>query len=133
MNFRIAIKLEDEEKEEVHTLERFLADNEGSPVRCMEVAKLEVGQEITFSGGTRVRRLPPIEVRYARFRVPVDFDGAGTATITIDRKRLMMTIRPARRRSVCEVDLSGFAQQMLEKQAKLNVLARRQARRKGKR
>lgn len=127
VNFRVAVRCHGEDKEQVTTLAVFLAENEGAPAVCDVVANLEPGQEVD-TGAMKVRRFPQNEVRFSHFKVPVRFDGAGSATITIDRKRLVMLIRPSRRRSVCEVDLSDLAQRYLEKQAKLNILAKKKAR-----
>lgn len=132
-NFRIAVRLVGEDKEDMTTLQQFLVDNEGSPDICARVSRLEPGQETSLGAGTlSIRRLAKTESRYSHFKVPIRFDGAESATITIDRKRLTMAIRPARRRSVFEMDLSEFAQAMLERQAKSNILAKRKERKKAR-
>ncbi len=137
MNFRLTVRMGDDEPERT-TLREFVADNEAAPIVCERVRALEPGGSITWGAAgphpmVTVTRASKAEQRFTRIRVPIKFDGAEFATVTIDRKRLTLAIRPARRRSVFELELSDFAQRMLERQAKLNVRARKLARRKTRR
>lgn len=127
VNFRLGVRFAGEEKETITTLTAFLADNEGAPVICDVVAALEPGQE-TDTGALKVRRFPQNEVRFSHFKVPVKFDGATSATVTIDRKRLIMSIRPCRRRRVVEFALPELVEQLLWKQIRLDLAAKKKAR-----
>ncbi len=132
-NFRIGIKYRGEETEELTTLRDFLANNEGSSNTCALVKVLEPGQQITLMAGELlVRRFPQAEVRYSHFKVPVKFDGTDSATVTIDRKRLIMSIRPLRRRRVVEFGLTELVEQLLWKQIKLDLAAKKKERRKAR-
>lgn len=132
-NFRLTVCFDGDSPEQT-TLREFLADNEGAPEICAEVSKLEPGQQAVFGGGAAplctVRRAPKVEARFTRVRVPIQrYDGAEFVTLLIDRKRLTIGIRPARRRVALELELGTWARAMLEKQAKLNVNAKRKTRR----
>lgn len=127
VNFRLATRFHGEEKELITTLSQFLLDNEGAPAICDVVKALEPGQEID-AGALHIRRFPQNEVRFSHFKVPVRFDGATSATVTIDRKRLIMSIRPARRRQVREFDLATLVEKLLWQSLKLDLAAKKKAR-----
>jgi hypothetical protein len=132
MNFRLTVQFEGDKPERT-TLAEFLADNEAALDVCERVRALAPGESMTTGGGAApavtITRAAKTEQRFTHVRVPIDFDGAEYATITIDRKRLTLAVRPARRRSVFEVALREWAETMLERQSKLNVRARLKARR----
>ena len=67
--------------------------------------------------------------RVARFRVPLRFDGATQATVTIDRDSSILTIRLLRRRSTLAVSLGVVVEHLLWRDAKRQAEERRQARR----
>lgn len=46
----------------------------------------------------------------ARFRIPIDFDGARLATVEIDRDALLFNVKLYRRRKVFTLPLSMIAQ-----------------------
>lgn len=132
MNFRLTVQFEGDQPERT-TLTEFLADNEGADARlCESVSTLAPGESMTYGGGAAplvtITRAEKTSQRYTHVRVPIDFDGAEYATVTIDRKRLTLAIRPARRRSVFELALPDFAERMLERQSKLNVRNRKMKR-----
>jgi hypothetical protein len=137
-NFRVAVRFDgvDGEDATVTTLRDFLESNEAVPEVCERVKRLQPGEVAHFGGGmdgaspgVSVRRIAVSPPRFTRVRVPINFDGAEYATVTIDRKRLTLSIRPARQRTVFEMELGDFAERMLDRQAKRNVAARRKARR----
>lgn len=130
-NFRLYVRGEGDEKSVPTTLREFLEDNEGCESCCQQAKALKPGEEITV-GNFSVRRPIVTPPRYTRVRVPIDlkeFRGSETATVTLDRKRLTMSIRPLRRRTVVELPLTELAEKYLAKQVKLDVLAKRKARR----
>lgn len=130
-NFRITVTA-DEDDIRTLTLSEFVADNEGAPGVCERVAKLNPGEEIVC-GNIRVRRFAvKAGARYARVRVPISFDKAKFATLTIDRKRMTMSIRPAHKRMVVTVELGSWAQKMLEKEAVLAANAKLARKRKSR-
>lgn len=129
-NFRVRISSEYGD-DSVQPLKLFLEENEGVPDFCSKVTALQPGEETKY-GIFRVTRIAVSPPRYTRVRVPIDlkeFRGSETATVTLDRKRLTMSIRPLRRRTVVELPLSELAEKYLAKQVKLDVLAKRKARR----
>lgn len=132
LNFRLSVRAEGDDYDVPTTLRAFLDDNEGAPDVCEQVRALEPGQEVVLGGGAapmfHVRRFAVGKPQFARFKVPIRFDGALWATVTIDRKRLTLSIRPLRRRTVFEIPLQTLAETMLSKQAKANVLAKRRER-----
>jgi hypothetical protein len=137
-NFRVAVRFDGVEDDDatVTTLRDFLESNEAAPDVCERVKALQPGEVARFGGGAapevEVRRLVVSPPRYTRIRVPIDlkeFRGSQSATVTIDRKRLTMSIRPLRRRTVVELSLSALAESYLAKQMRLDVLAKRKARR----
>jgi hypothetical protein len=131
-NFRINVRHEDDTEPVRTSLREVLADNEGVPALCELVSSLQPGGEVRVSGGwiyTRPVVSPP---RYTRVRVPIDlkeFRGTDAATVTIDRKRLTMSIRPLRKRTVVDLSLTEIAERYLAKQVRLNAIAKRNARR----
>lgn len=131
-NFRLSVRAEGDDYHVTTTLRDFLADNEGAAEVCAKVQSLAPGDGVSLGGGAapvfHVQRFAKGSPRFTRVRVPVQFDGADFATVTIDRKRLTLSIRPARKRTVFELELPDFAQTMLERQSKLNALAKRKAR-----
>jgi hypothetical protein len=135
-NFRLSVRAEGDDCDVPTTLREFLADNEGAPEVCAQVQALEPGQEVVLGGGAgvafHVRRFNVGSPRYTRVRVPIDlkeFRGASTATVTIDRKRLTLSIRPFQRRMVFEISLTELAELYLAKQVKVSVAAKKKARR----
>lgn len=132
-NFRITVRLDSvDEADVVHTtFERFALENEAVPRLVESVETLAPGEEVRF-GDTVVKRIVVSPPRYTRVRVPIDlkeFRGAEAATITIDRKRLTLSIRPIRRRTVVELPLGELAERYLAKQVKLDAIARKKAQR----
>lgn len=129
MNFRLRIS-SDGDADKIQSLKDFLAENEGIPAICAQVEALEPGQHIdVMSGLVRIKRFNKSQARYARFKVPIKFDGAQAATITIDRHRLTLSIRPLRRRTSIELPLQQLAEQYLVKAAKIAAIERIKARR----
>lgn len=132
-NFRLSVRAEGDDYPVTTTLQSFLADNEGAAEVCARVQSLAPGDAVSLGGGAapvfHVQRFAKGSPRFTRVRVPAQFDGSEFATVTIDRKRLTLSIRPARKRTVFELDLTDFAQRMLERQAKLNALSKRRTRR----
>lgn len=111
------------------TLREFVADNEGVPGLCLRVAGLQPGQGLQdpFMGVIhRTEAKPP---RYAHFRIPIKWDGSTEATVTVDRQRLNLIIRPKRRRQVVLVDLQALAERYLWQDAKIRAQERLKAKR----
>ena len=123
MNFRLRITVDDLVC--TQTLTDFLAENEGSQEACKWVSALVPGQSVTLANGVTVQRFNATQPRYAHFKVPINFDRARAATLTIDRDRLQMTIRPLRRRTVVNVDLTSMVENYLAKQAKIDAMKKR--------
>lgn len=118
-NFRLTVRFDEDEPSST-TLRTFLEENEGAPDVCTVVAKLAPGEQATFGGGAAplcvVTRAPKTSNRFTRIRVPIKrFNGAEFATVVIDRKRLTIAIRPARRRVALELELSDWVERMLWK------------------
>lgn len=132
-NYRLTVCFDGDQPEHT-TLREFLADNEAAPEICAEVSRLEPGQQAVFGGGAAplctVRRAAKTETRFTRVKVPIArFDGAEFVTLLIDRKRLTIAIRPARRRIALELELGTWARGLLVKQATVNANAKLKARR----
>lgn len=131
-NFRLHVK-HDEDTEPVRTtLREVLADNEGVPSICDAITKLQPGGELRVDGGWVYTRPIVSPSRYTRLRVPIDlkeFRGSDTATVTLDRKRLTISFRPRRKRTLVTIPLSELAELYLAKQVKLDAIARKKARR----
>ena len=70
--------------------------------------------------------------RAVRLRVPVRFDGATSATLTIDRARSILTIRLLRRRSTLEVALGPVVERLLRAEAFRKADEKRKARRRAR-
>lgn len=126
-NFRLQFTSRDDGSVTHTTLQEFLRDNEGAPGVCARVAILQPGQAVELPTGV-VHRTEVTPPRYAHFRVPIRFDGAREATVTVDRQRLNLIIRPFRRRQVVILDLQAVAERYLMQDAKIRAQERLKAR-----
>lgn len=129
-NFRVVTWWSDAPSEpERMTFSEYAECNSAAPLLVESVSKLEPGATITLASGLNVKRVEKTQARYTRVRVPITFDGAGFATLLIDRRRGTMAIRPAHRRIAITIELGDWADKMLHKQATLNAIDKRKARR----
>ncbi len=67
-----------------------------------------------------------------RFKVQGRFDGAGSATVEIDRASGIMRVRPCRRRRTYDLPLSVIAQIQVERIIRFEVEEKRRLKKKGK-
>jgi hypothetical protein len=72
-------------------------------------------------------------MRPAHFRVEGRFDGTRSATVTVDRLRGLISVRPARRRRVYELPLAAVAAGIIYDVTKAELAAKRAAKRKNSR
>lgn len=76
---------------------------------------------------------PVRRARVARFRVPVRFDGARAARVTIDRDSNIMTIRLERRRATLALALGIVVESLLWREVKRKAAEHEKAKRERRR
>lgn len=123
-SFRVSVRCDGESR--VLPLDELLAENEGAPAFCEKVRALQPGEAFTFGAGATVRRFTEGQRRRTKVRVLLNFKGKATwATLTIDRKSGLMSVRLFRRRKAYELRTVDVAEIIIDRVARADAGLRR--------
>lgn len=95
---------------------------------------MRTSNEAPVPGAEGMTKPEPIRrPRVARFKVPVRFDGARAARVTIDRDSNIMTIRLERRRATLALALGVVVESLLWREVKRKAAEHEKAKRERRR